>query len=65
MAGHAAGDGVNGVFDFDAAFFEEFYERKFAKPAFRVTCPFVASPAEAMSYIDGYTPPGSTSKWFI
>jgi uncharacterized protein (TIGR00730 family) len=55
---------TQGFYDHLAAFFEGFYEHKFAKPAFRATCPFVASPAEAMSYIAGYTPPGSTSKWF-
>jgi uncharacterized protein (TIGR00730 family) len=55
---------TRGFFDHLAAFFEEFYEQKFAKPAFRATCPFVASPAEAMSYIASYTPPAATSKWF-
>jgi hypothetical protein len=55
---------TEGFYDHLALFFEGFYERKFAKPAFRATCPFVASPAEAMSYITGYTPPAPTSKWF-
>jgi uncharacterized protein (TIGR00730 family) len=55
---------TNGFYDHLAAFFEEFYARKFAKPAFRATCPFVADPAEAMAYINGYAPPASTSKWF-
>jgi len=55
---------TEGFYDHLAAFFEEFYARKFAKPAFRVTCPFVATPAEAMSYIEEYTPSASTSKWF-
>jgi uncharacterized protein (TIGR00730 family) len=55
---------TRGFFDHLAAFFEEFYEQKFAKPAFRATCPFVASPEDAMSYIASYTPPPSTSKWF-
>ena len=47
-----------------AAFFETFYQRSFAKPVFRATCPFVGSPAEAMAYIRGYSPPAPTSKWF-
>ena len=55
---------TQGFYDHLAAFFEEFYGRKFAKPAFRATCPFVRSPAEAMVYIGSYTPPVSTSKWF-
>jgi cytokinin riboside 5'-monophosphate phosphoribohydrolase len=55
---------TRGFYDHLAAFFEEFYERKFAKPAFRLTCPFVAAPAEAMSYIETYSPPPATSKWF-
>jgi cytokinin riboside 5'-monophosphate phosphoribohydrolase len=55
---------TQGFYDRLAAFFERFYEQKFAKPAFRATCPFVASPAEAMAYIRGYTPPAPTSKWF-
>ena len=55
---------TRGFYDHLASFFEEFYERKFAKPAFRATCPFVAGPADAMSYIDGYKPPAPTSKWF-
>jgi hypothetical protein len=55
---------TQGFYDHLAALFEEFYGRKFAKPAFRATCPFVGTPAEAMAYIGSYTPPGSTSKWF-
>ncbi|MGO9310137.1 MAG: TIGR00730 family Rossman fold protein [Spirochaetia bacterium] len=55
---------TRGFYDHLAAFFEEFYEQKFAKPAFRATCPFVGTPAEAISYIGTYTSPGVTSKWF-
>ncbi len=55
---------VNGFYDRLAEFFEVFYDRRFAKPAFRATCPFVGSPAEAMAYIRDYSPPASTSKWF-
>jgi uncharacterized protein (TIGR00730 family) len=47
-----------------AAFFERFYELHFAKSSFRATCPFVATPEEAMSYIAKYRPPAPTSKWF-
>ena len=53
-----------GFFDPLAAFFETFYSLSFAKPVFRATCPFVGTPAEAMAYIAGYTPPAATSKWF-
>ncbi len=53
-----------GFYDPLAAFFEGFYERAFAKPEFRATCPFVATPADAMAYIDGYRTPAPTSKWF-
>jgi cytokinin riboside 5'-monophosphate phosphoribohydrolase len=53
-----------GFFDHLAAFFEKFYSHSFAKPVFRATCPFVATPAEAMTYITDYTPPAVTSKWF-
>ena len=55
---------TDGFYDHLAAFFERFYEKRFAKPAFRATCPFVANPAEAMKYIGEYKPPASTSKWF-
>jgi hypothetical protein len=55
---------TQGFYDHLAAFFDRFYENRFAKAAFRATCPFVASPAEAMAYISGYTPPAPTSKWF-
>jgi uncharacterized protein (TIGR00730 family) len=55
---------TEGFYDHLAAFFERFYEKRFAKPAFRATCPFVADPVEAMKYIRDYTPPASTSKWF-
>ena len=53
-----------GFFDHLAAFFETFYSLSFAKPVFRATCPFVATPAEAMAYVTDYTPPAVTSKWF-
>jgi uncharacterized protein (TIGR00730 family) len=53
-----------GFFDPLAAFFETFYSLSFAKPVFRATCPFVATPADAMTYITEYTPPAVTSKWF-
>jgi cytokinin riboside 5'-monophosphate phosphoribohydrolase len=53
-----------GFFDLLAAFFERFYSLSFAKPVFRATCPFVATPTEAMAYITEYTPPAVTSKWF-
>jgi uncharacterized protein (TIGR00730 family) len=55
---------TDGFYDHLAAFFEKFYENRFAKPAFRATCPFVSDPAAAMRYIRGYTPPAPTSKWF-
>ena len=55
---------TEGFYDHLAAFFERFYEKRFAKPAFRATCPFVPGPAEAMAYIREYTPPAPTSKWF-
>ena len=55
---------IRGFYDRLAEFFEVFYTERFAKPAFRATCPFVSSPAEAMAYIRGYRPPESTSKWF-
>jgi cytokinin riboside 5'-monophosphate phosphoribohydrolase len=55
---------TGGFYDHLAAFFEKFYEHRFAKPAFRATCAFVADPAAAMTYISGYTPPAPTSKWF-
>jgi cytokinin riboside 5'-monophosphate phosphoribohydrolase len=55
---------VGGFYDPLMAFFERFYELSFAKPAFRATCPFVATPLEAMSYIREYRPPAVTSKWF-
>jgi uncharacterized protein (TIGR00730 family) len=53
-----------GFFEPLAAFFERFYELAFAKPAFRATCPFVPSPADAMEYIRTYSPPETVSKWF-
>ena len=55
---------TTGFYDHLAAFFERFYEDRFAKPAFRATCPFVESAAAAMEYIRGYSPPAPTSKWF-
>ena len=55
---------TGGFFDPLAAFFEKLYELKFAKPAFRATCPFVPTPTAAMEYIRGYTPQAVTSKWF-
>ena len=55
---------TNGFYDHLAAFFERFYAERFAKPAFRATCPFVAAPADAMSYIDAWRPSPPTSKWF-
>jgi uncharacterized protein (TIGR00730 family) len=54
-----------GFFEPLAAFFEKFYAQSFAKPVFRASCPFVATPAEAMAYISEYRPPAVTSKWFI
>jgi cytokinin riboside 5'-monophosphate phosphoribohydrolase len=51
-------------FDPLSSFFELFYEKKFAKPSFRATCPFVATPEDAMAYIASYTPTESPSKWF-
>jgi uncharacterized protein (TIGR00730 family) len=53
-----------GFYDALAAFFDGFYAQSFAKPAFRATCPFVATPEAAMAYIADYTPPALTSKWF-
>ena len=55
---------ASGFYDHLAAFFERFYADNFAKPAFRATCPFVASPAEAMEYIRTYCPPPAVSKWY-
>jgi uncharacterized protein (TIGR00730 family) len=55
---------TRGFYDHLAAFFERFYEERFAKPDYRATCRFVAGPAEAMAYIASYTPPEPTSKWF-
>jgi uncharacterized protein (TIGR00730 family) len=55
---------TDGFYDPLAAFFESFYELKFAKHAFRATCPFVTTPAAAMAYIGEYTPSPPTSKWF-
>ena len=55
---------TGGFYDELAAFFEAFYRQRFAKPDFRATCPFVATPAEAMAYIAGYRAPAATSKWF-
>jgi cytokinin riboside 5'-monophosphate phosphoribohydrolase len=55
---------TNGFYDGLAAFFERYYAERFAKPAFRATCPFVATPEEAMAYLGEYQPPAPTSKWF-
>jgi cytokinin riboside 5'-monophosphate phosphoribohydrolase len=55
---------TRGFYDSLAAFFEVFYEQRFAKTAFRATCPFVPGPAEAMEYIRTYTPSTAPSKWF-
>ncbi len=55
---------TRGFYEPLAALFERYYEKRFAKPAFRATCAFVGTPAEAMTYIAGYRPPGATSKWF-
>jgi cytokinin riboside 5'-monophosphate phosphoribohydrolase len=55
---------TEGFFDPLAAFFESFYERRFAKPSFRATCPFVRTPSQAMEYIMQYTPSTAPSKWF-
>ena len=53
-----------GFYDPLASFFEGFYERLFAKPAFRSVCAFVPTPEEAMGYIRGYSPEEPVSKWF-
>jgi cytokinin riboside 5'-monophosphate phosphoribohydrolase len=53
-----------GFFEPLAAFFERLYQLSFAKPAFRETCPFVATPGEAMTYIREYRPSEVVSKWF-
>ncbi len=55
---------TEGFFQPLAAFFERFYELSFAKPSFRATCPFVATPADAMAYVRDYRPPEVVSKWF-
>ena len=55
---------TNGFFDSLAAFFEVYYAERFAKPAFRATCPFVATPQDAMAYVRDYKAPASVSKWF-
>jgi len=53
-----------GFYDHLAALFERFYQDRFAKAAFRATCPFVPSAAAAMEYISTYSPPPPISKWF-
>jgi cytokinin riboside 5'-monophosphate phosphoribohydrolase len=53
-----------GFYDSLAAFFEEFYRQKFAKPDYRATCPFVDSPRAAMEYVTSYEAPTAVSKWF-
>ncbi len=55
---------ANGFYDPLAALFERYYEQRFAKEAYRATCAFVATPAEAMSYIRSWQPPPPVSKWF-
>ena len=55
---------TEGFFDHLAALFERFYSLSFAKPAYRATCPFVQTPADAMAYIRDYSPPAPVSKWF-
>jgi len=55
---------TEGFFEPLAAFFETFYRLSFAKPAYRATCPFVATPGDAMGYIRDYSPPATISKWF-
>jgi uncharacterized protein (TIGR00730 family) len=64
ISGPVVAVNTGGFYDHLAAFFEGFYEHRFAKPAFRATCAFVADPAGAMEYIRTYTPPAATSKWF-
>ena len=54
---------TDGFYDPLAAFFERFYEKRFAKPSFRATCPFVPDPAAAMQYIQEYAPTPPISKW--
>ena len=44
--------------------FERYYKENFAKPEFRVVCAFVDTPAQAMDYIKGFSPPDLVSKWF-
>jgi cytokinin riboside 5'-monophosphate phosphoribohydrolase len=55
---------TRGFYEQLAAFFERFYTDSFAKTAFRATCPFVPTPADAMAYVAAYTPPPPTTKWF-
>jgi cytokinin riboside 5'-monophosphate phosphoribohydrolase len=55
---------IRGFYDKLSDFFEVFYAERFAKPAFRATCPFVESPADALAYIESWRPPEPVSKWF-
>jgi cytokinin riboside 5'-monophosphate phosphoribohydrolase len=55
---------TRGFYDSLVAFFERFYADNFAKPVYRATCAFVPTPADALSYIQGYVPPPPTSKWY-
>jgi cytokinin riboside 5'-monophosphate phosphoribohydrolase len=55
---------TRGFYDSLSAFFEVYYAERFAKPAFRATCPFVATPEDAMTYVKEYRPAPATSKWF-
>lgn len=55
---------TNGFYEHLAAFFEVYYAQRFAKPSFRATCPFVATPEDAMAYVKDYRPSAPASKWF-
>jgi hypothetical protein len=47
-----------------AGFFDQLYERRFAKAACAGLYRFVDTPAEAISYVEGWRPGPKVRKWF-
>jgi hypothetical protein len=55
---------TNGFFDFLFKQFEVSYDELFAKPVYRELYFVAKNPAEALDYIENYTPVILDTKWF-
>ncbi|MCX7029414.1 MAG: TIGR00730 family Rossman fold protein, partial [Spirochaetes bacterium] len=53
-----------GFYDRLAGFFDQLFEKKFAKTASEGLYRFVATPAEALAYLEGWKPGPKVRKWF-